>query len=89
RITATLPVSGEWGSRDGALACEKNSLAHQGALIALMGRERVDTARRAMLVIPRDLIWSCADDATLEMNFWLPAGIFATSLVRELLVTQS
>ncbi|AUX71770.1 tRNA pseudouridine(13) synthase TruD [Erwinia pyrifoliae] len=89
RITAPLPGSGEWGSRDKALAFEQNSLAHEGALIALMDRERVDAARRAMLVIPRDLIWSWADDATLEMNFWLPAGSFATSVVRELLVTQS
>ena len=54
-----------------------------------MDRERVDAARRAMLVIPRDLRWEWQDDATLEMNFWLPAGSFATSVVRELLQTQS
>ncbi|CCG86201.1 tRNA pseudouridine(13) synthase TruD [Erwinia piriflorinigrans] len=89
RITAPLPGSGEWGTRDEALAFEQDSLAQEGALIALMQRERVDAARRAMLVIPRDLCWSWADDATLEISFWLPAGSFATSVVRELLVTQS
>lgn len=77
------------GTRDEALAFEQNSLTGEEALIALMDRERVDAARRAMLVIPRDLHWNWSDDATLEMNFWLPAGSFATSVVRELLLTQA
>ncbi|MBN1086829.1 tRNA pseudouridine(13) synthase TruD [Erwinia aphidicola] len=89
RVTAPLPGSGEWGTREDALAFEQNSLASEAALIALMDRERVDAARRAMLVIPRDLRWEWQDEATLEMNFWLPAGSFATSVVRELLQTQS
>lgn len=89
RVTAPLPGAGEWGTREDALAFEQNSLASEAALIALMGRERVDAARRAMLVIPRDLRWEWQDDVTLEMNFWLPAGSFATSVVRELLQTQS
>lgn len=89
RVTAPLPGSGEWGTREDALAFEQNSLASEAALIALMERERVDAARRAMLVIPRDLRWEWQDDVTLEMNFWLPAGSFATSVVRELLQTQS
>ncbi|MBD8162505.1 tRNA pseudouridine(13) synthase TruD [Erwinia persicina] len=88
RITAPLPGSGEWGTRDEALAFEQNSLSGEGALIALMDRERVEAARRAMLVIPRDLQWNWQDDVTLEMAFWLPAGSFATSVVRELLLTQ-
>ena len=45
----------------------------------------MDAARRAMLVVPRDLRWSWWDDVTLEMQFWLPAGSFATSVIRELL----
>lgn len=88
RITAPLPGSGEWGTRDEVLAFEQNSLSGEGALIALMDRERVEAARRAMLVIPRDLQWNWQDDVTLEMSFWLPAGSFATSVVRELLLTQ-
>jgi len=88
RITAPLPGSGEWGTRDEALAFEQNSLSGEGALIALMDRERVEAARRAMLVIPRDLQWIWQADVTLEMSFWLPAGSFATRVVRELLLTQ-
>jgi len=29
--------------------------------------------------------WGWWDDVTLELSFWLPAGSFATSVVRELL----
>jgi tRNA pseudouridine13 synthase len=84
RITAPLPGSGEWGSRDAALAFEQQSLADSTAFIQLLERERVDAARRAMLVIPRDMRWDWHDDATLALHFWLPAGSFATSIVREL-----
>ncbi|WP_425298530.1 hypothetical protein [Pantoea eucrina] len=38
-----------------------------------------------MLVVPDNLQWQWQDDATLALQFWLPAGSFATSLVRELL----
>ncbi|MEQ4531490.1 MAG: tRNA pseudouridine(13) synthase TruD, partial [Mixta sp.] len=84
RITAPLPGSGEWGSRDAALAFEQQSLADSTAFIQLLERERVEAARRAMLVIPRDMQWDWHDDATLALRFWLPAGSFATSIVREL-----
>ena len=84
RITAPLPGSGEWGTLDAALAFEQQSLCHKTALISLLQRERVEAARRAMLVIPRNMQWSWHDDATLELSFWLPAGSFATSIVREL-----
>ncbi|WP_173636275.1 tRNA pseudouridine(13) synthase TruD [Paramixta manurensis] len=89
RITAPLPGRGEWGSRDQALCFEQQALASEADLIALLERERVDAARRAMLVVPRDLHWNWWDDVTLELSFWLPAGSFATSLVRELLQTDS
>jgi len=54
-------------------------------LITLLERERVEAARRAMLVIPRELRWNWWDDVTVELSFWLPAGSFATSVVREIL----
>ncbi|HBV38798.1 MAG TPA: tRNA pseudouridine(13) synthase TruD [Erwinia sp.] len=85
RVTAPLPGSGDWGTQSEALAFEQQSLANETALIALLTRERVEAARRAVLVVPRDLRWSWWDDVTVELSFWLPAGSFATSLVRELL----
>lgn len=85
RVTAPLPGSGSWGTQGSALAFEQQSLAAEAELITLLEREKVDAARRALLVKPRDLRWSWQDDLTVELNFWLPAGSFATTLVREVL----
>lgn len=85
RITAPLPGRGDPGPQGDALLFEQQSLAGAEELITLLERERVDAARRAMLVVPKDLRWEWWDDVTLEMQFWLPAGSFATSVVRELL----
>ena len=85
RVTAPLPGSGDWGTQGSALAFEQQSLAAEAELITLLEREKVDAARRALLVKPRDLRWNWSDDLTVELNFWLPAGSFATTLVREVL----
>ncbi|MBV4412728.1 tRNA pseudouridine(13) synthase TruD [Enterobacteriaceae bacterium YMB-R22] len=86
-ITAALPGCGDWGSKGQALAFEQQTLAHEADLQALLARERVEAARRAMLLYPAELTWSWWDDVTLEASFWLPAGSFATSVVREVINT--
>ncbi len=88
RITAPLPGSGAWGTLGSALAFEQQSLAAEAELITLLEREKVDAARRALLVKPRDLYWNWWDDVTVELSFWLPAGSFATTLVREVLLQE-
>lgn len=88
RITAPLPGKGEAGPQGDALAFEEHCLADAVELRALLVRERVEASRRAMLVVPRDLHWQWLDDATLTLQFWLPAGSFATSVVRELVITD-
>jgi len=86
-ITAALPGDGEWGTRQDALAFEQRCVSEETALLGLLSRERVEAARRAMLVKPQALQWNWWDDVTLELKFWLPAGSFATSVVRELINT--
>gem|GEM_PF-5649 len=81
-ITATLPGSGDWGSQRDALAFEQAAIAEETALQALLVREKVEAARRAMLLYPQRLSWNWWDDVTVELRFWLPAGSFATSVVR-------
>lgn len=88
RVTAPLPGSGDWGTQHAALAFEQQSLADEAELITLLERERVDAARRAVLVKPRDLRWNWWDDVTVELTFWLPAGSFATSVVREIFLEE-
>lgn len=86
-LTAPLPGSGDWGPQSEALAFEQASLAHESELLALLDAQRVDAARRAMMLYPQQMHWSWWDDVTLELAFWLPAGSFATSVVRELIIT--
>ncbi|BDH44794.1 tRNA pseudouridine synthase D [Salmonella enterica subsp. enterica serovar Choleraesuis] len=86
-LTAPLPGSGEWGPQRAALAFEQDCLSHEGELLALLDEQRVDASRRALMLYPQQLSWSWWDDITLELKFWLPAGSFATSVVRELINT--
>ncbi|CCJ93919.1 tRNA pseudouridine 13 synthase [Cronobacter malonaticus 681] len=65
----------------------QTTLADETELLTLLTREKVEAARRAMLLFPRELRWQWQDDATLEVSFWLPAGSFATSVIRELFNT--
>ncbi|WP_075183218.1 tRNA pseudouridine(13) synthase TruD [Pantoea sp. 1.19] len=88
RITAPLPGSGHPGPQAEALAFEQQQLADQSAWLALLTREKVEAARRAMLAVPRQLSWQWQDRQTLALAFWLPAGSFATSLLRELIVQE-
>lgn len=85
RVTAPLPGRGEWGTQGDALQFEQQSLAGEVQLTGLLEREGVDAARRAILLMPQDFRWVWQDDVTIELNFWLPAGSFATSVLREIL----
>lgn len=89
-ITAALPGSGEWGPQRVALEQEQAWLADDdaGLLQSLLLREKVEAARRAMLLYPQQLSWNWWDDVSVELRFWLPAGSFATSVVRELINTS-
>lgn len=86
-ITAALPGSGEWGTQRDALAFEQAAIADLPELRHLLVREKVEAARRAMLLFPQQLSWNWWDDVTVELRFWLPAGSFATSVVRETINT--
>lgn len=84
-ITAPLPGDGPLGSQQDAEAFEQRCIEDQAVLLSLLKRERVDPARRAIMLHPQNIAWQAIDSATLELKFWLPAGSFATSLVRELM----
>lgn len=84
-VTAPLPGDGPLGTADAAEAFEQSCLTGCTELLSLIKRERVDPARRAMMLQPLDMSWKSWDEVTLELKFWLPAGSFATSVVRELM----
>lgn len=84
-ITAPLPGDGEPGTAAEVLEFEQSCLAQQPELLSLLKRERVEPARRALLLQPQKMQWNWWDGATVELRFWLPAGSFATSVVREIM----
>lgn len=49
-----------------------------------LSKARMDQERRALRLLPRDLRWRWLDDTALELSFELPAGAYATVVVREL-----
>ncbi|MFI8415239.1 tRNA pseudouridine(13) synthase TruD [Serratia sp. NPDC078593] len=88
-ITAPLPGESSLGTAAAALAFEQQCLAEQPELLTLLKRERVEPARRALLLQPQNMQWNWWDDVTVELRFWLPAGSFATSVVREIMRQDS
>ena len=61
------------------------SVAAAGAAADAAAAQAFEAARRAMLLYPQQLSWNWWDDVTVELRFWLPAGSFATSVVREIM----
>jgi tRNA pseudouridine13 synthase len=68
---------------------ETRSMADAVDLIELLTKAGVDAARRSLRVIPTDWRVEQIDERDWRLQFHLPKGCFATSLVRELARTDS
>ena len=83
--TGPLPGRGR-GPTGAAAALEAGVLASFEALCDRLEQEGLETSRRALRLVPTE--WSVSQAAdVLTLGFRLPAGAYATALVRELLVT--
>ncbi len=83
--TCPLPgLPGALAPSSDAAALEARVLAQHPDLVALLTACDVASARRTARVVPSD--WQCEVPAqgTVRLQFQLPTGCFATSLVREL-----
>jgi tRNA pseudouridine13 synthase len=65
-------------------ALERQVAAEHADLAEGLAKARMEHERRALRLMPKDLRWRWLDDATLELAFELPAGAYATVVVREL-----
>jgi tRNA pseudouridine13 synthase len=74
-----LPTTAETGALEREIAASFADIA-EGLVVA-----RVDQERRPLRLMPKDLRWQWLDDASLELSFELPAGAYATVVVRELI----
>lgn len=72
------PTTGEVGALERAIASQDTELA------AGLAAARMDQERRPLRLRPKDLRWRWLDDEALELAFELPAGAYATVVVREL-----
>ena len=80
-ILLTAPLIGE--EEKSAVDFEHEIFAQHQALFALMRQERMKAARRPILMHPQYFQWQFEPNG-LRLQFALPAGSYATALIREL-----
>lgn len=80
---------GEPPSQGEAGALEREIAAANSDLAAGLAAARMDQERRPLRLLPKDLRWRWLDDDALELSFELPAGAYATVVVRELASTTA
>lgn len=73
-----LPSSGECASLERSIA-EQHPVFTDG-----LARQRMDHDRRPLRLRPVNLSWRWLDNHALQISFELPAGSYATALLREL-----
>jgi tRNA pseudouridine13 synthase len=82
---------GETPAADAAGELERSVAARDEDLARGLAGARMDQERRALRLLPRDLAWRWLDETggteggrALEVSFGLPAGAYATTVLREL-----
>lgn len=86
--TGPLPGRGEDAPHGAAAELETAALAPYSAVVDALRVASVEAARRPLRVRPEALDWTLDGDA-LKLAFGLPAGAYATALVRELVATDT
>jgi tRNA pseudouridine13 synthase len=77
---------GEPPATEAAAELERSVAAQYADLSEGLAAARMEQERRPLRLLPKDLRWRWLDDETLELSFELPAGAYATVVVRELAV---
>lgn len=80
-LLLTAPLIGE--SVQAACELENRIVQQHVELNELMRQERIKPARRPLLMQAQEFRWRFTQDG-LQLRFYLPAGSYATALVREL-----
>lgn len=85
-VLLTAPLIG--GEDKSAVDFEHEIFAQHQALFALMRQERMKAARRPILMQPQHFQWQFEPNG-LRLQFALPAGSYATALIRELVNVEN
>jgi tRNA pseudouridine13 synthase len=87
--TGPLWGKGELRCTDSVAALEQDVAAAHADLCAGVAAAGMDQERRALRIRPRDLEWEWVEGDALRVAFSLPAGAYATSTLREVVVSTS
>jgi len=83
-ISGALWGKGDNPTKNDALLIEQSIAAQHPAIAEGLIKAGLIQDRRSLRVIPRELTWTFGDD-DLSLSFSLPAGSYATALLRELI----
>lgn len=86
-IHPTGPMPGEKGTQPtgDAADLEYAVLQHWSELTGVLSSQRVQASRRALRLYPAELEW-CFDGSDMKLDFVLPPGAYATTVLREIFV---
>lgn len=87
--TGALWGKGDSGTSGEALALEQKIVEAYPALADGLLKADLEADRRALRVMPEDLAWDFEADGVLRLSFKLPAGSYATALLREIVDSDS
>jgi len=83
-LTAPLWGAGELTSTDTAKEYELDCLKDFENLQAGLAKEGLKHERRPLLLIPEKFNYQWLDESSVKIEFYLPSGCYATSIIREL-----
>lgn len=83
-LTAPLWGAGELTSADDAKQYELNCLSEYDELQKGLAKEGMKQERRPLLLVPEQFKYQWLDETSVRIEFYLPAGCYATSIIREL-----
>ncbi|MGY6277943.1 tRNA pseudouridine(13) synthase TruD [Methylomonas sp. MgM2] len=86
--TGALFGKGKLPADTKALTMEQRIIAHYSELTDGLLKSELEADRRALRVMPQHLAWQFGNDQTLSLSFTLPAGSYATALLREIVATR-
>lgn len=87
--TGALWGKGDSGTSGEARALEQGIVEAYPALTGGLLKADLEADRRALRVMPEDLAWDFEADGVLRLSFGLPAGSYATALLREIVDSDS
>ncbi|WP_354623510.1 tRNA pseudouridine(13) synthase TruD [Psychromonas sp. MME2] len=84
-MTAPLWGAGDLTSQEDAQTYELKKLLNYQAIQAGLAKNGLKQERRPLLLIPEELSSTWLNDTSVKIDFYLPSGCYATSVLRELI----